>query len=88
MKTIELILDSHLTNMDEQESLIFDENKLSLSRKALIAELEEDYQFFHNNEIDLSSDYKATITYLESISDEDYHLLRDKLVRYGSLSDD
>ncbi|WP_375708940.1 hypothetical protein PJ261_02205 [Streptococcus dysgalactiae] len=88
MKTIEMILDSHLTNMDEQEDLIFDENKLSLSRKALIAELEEDYQFFHNNEIDLSSDYKETITYLESISDEDYHLLRDKLVRYGSLSDD
>lgn len=88
MKTIEMILDAHLTKTTDQGELIYDEQKLTLSRRALLAELEADYKFFHENEIDLVNDYKETITYLESISDEAYQVLLDKLVRFGSLSDD
>ncbi|KAF0052065.1 hypothetical protein [Streptococcus agalactiae] len=88
MKTIEMILLTQLTNTSDQGELSYDEKKLALSRKALLVELKEDYQFFHENEIDLAGDYQETITYLESISDEAYQVLRDKLVRFGSVSDD
>lgn len=85
MKEIEEVLLSQVTYLSKSSELIVDTNKLSFSRKAMIAEVESDYQWLKESDSDLADSYLKTSEYLLSLTDEAYQLLVDKLVRYGTI---
>ncbi|MEF9623516.1 MAG: hypothetical protein WAW70_05950 [Streptococcus parauberis] len=85
MKEIEEVLLSQVTYLSKSSELIVDTNKLSFSRKAMIAEVESDYQWLKESDSDLADSYLKTSEYLSSLTDETYQLLVDKLVRYGTI---
>ncbi|PNY21507.1 hypothetical protein ASN88_01175 [Streptococcus parauberis] len=85
MKEIEEVLLSQVTYLSKSSELIVDTNKLSFSRKAMIAEVESDYQWLKESDSDLADSYLKTSEYLSSLTDEAYQLLVDKLVRYGTI---
>ncbi|MEK5288787.1 hypothetical protein MKY69_04090 [Streptococcus sp. FSL R7-0212] len=85
MKEIEEVLLSQVTYLSKSSELIVDTNKLSFSRKAMIAEVETDYQWLKESDSDLADSYLKTSEYLSSLTDETYQLLVDKLVRYGTI---
>ncbi|MDT2749379.1 hypothetical protein P7H30_06430 [Streptococcus parauberis] len=85
MKEIEEVLLSQVTYLSKSSELIVDTNKLSFSRKAMIAEVESDYQWLKESDSDLADSYLKTSEYLSSLTDETYQLLFDKLVRYGTI---
>lgn len=85
MKEIEEVLLSQVTYLSKSSELIVDTNKLSFSRKAMIAEVESDHQWLKESDSDLADSYLKTSEYLSSLTDETYQLLVDKLVRYGTI---
>ncbi|HIC0778733.1 TPA: hypothetical protein ACWZZU_001070 [Streptococcus agalactiae] len=88
METLEMVLLDQLTLLNENNELIFNKDKLLLSRQAIIAEVEKDYNILIENEIDLSKNYGKAIHLLKELTNEAYQLLIDRVVRFGTILDE
>ncbi|HEL1582379.1 hypothetical protein [Streptococcus suis] len=56
------------------------EKYISAKRRKAIALLDEDREELEELDSDLVADYQETIDYLDSLSDEEYQSLKDKIV--------
>ncbi|HEP4573349.1 TPA: transcriptional regulator [Streptococcus pyogenes] len=79
-ETIKSIL---LTNLFHFENNHYTKNEkfIEAKRRKAIAILDEDAEELKEVDAELSEEYEETISYLDSISDEDYQSLKEELLQ-------